>query len=191
MFLRHFPLVADLEEGKHPHKLEGAAVCHTSLSIQDMSTYNLAYDRLGVLKAIAPQAWLRAIAGDLSHDMGERHSTDLPVSVSDLEDDDPLLRGCELWVTDPDLVRYFRGSRTPVMPVEATLALGLRGVVGQLWLSPNIHVETREMSDRWDVIATVAYTLLFDPTAIRYLPLVGFAHTAVLETPPTRSAFEG
>lgn len=176
MFLRHFELT---ERYEGPWEcIEGVACCRSVLGVQDMTTSNLAYDRLGVLRGSAPQAWIRDIARQLSVRARARNTTTLPVRVDDLSDE--LLASRELWVVDPDVFELMHRARGRVVPVEGVDPIGFSGRVGCLVVSNDFGVESREVTDRWEVTATLPYRLYVDWSRIEFLPLVGVARAAMV-----------
>lgn len=177
MFLRHFEL-SDAYQGPLDC-IEGVACYSSVLGVQDMTTLNLSYDRLGVLRGVSPQGWIRDIARQLSVSARARQPQVLPVSVEDVSDE--LIASSELWVVDPDVFDLMRRARGRVMPVEGTEPIGFSGKVGCLVATREFGVESREIADRWHVTTTLPYRLYVDWSRVRFLPLVGVARASVLE----------
>jgi hypothetical protein len=152
MFLRHFELTERYEGPLDC--IEGVACCRSVLGLQDMLTSNLAYDRLGVLRGSAPQAWIRDIARQLSNRARARNTKTLPITVDDLSDE--LLASRELWVVDPDVFELMRRARGRVVPVEGAEPLGFSGRVGYLVVSNDFGVESREIADVLSAVRRLA-----------------------------------
>lgn len=174
MFLRHFPLMESEQPELGWIRVEGVATCRTSLGIQDVTTLNLGYDRLGVLRGVVPQAWIRDIARQLSYQIKVRSSRSLPLSVADLTEE--LIASEQLWVADPDVYALLRPGT--VIPVEGAETIGFSGNAGALVVAPEFRVESRESGDRWQVTTTVEYQLYVDLQKVRFLPIVGIPHSA-------------
>lgn len=177
MFLRHFELTEGYEGSLDC--IEGVACCRSQIGVQDMTTSNLAYDRLGVLRGSAPQAWIRDIARQLSHGARASHTKQLPITADDLSA--ALLASCELWVVDPDVFELIRWARGKAVPVEGAEPIGFSGRAGYLVVASDFGVESREIADRWEVTATLPYRLYVDWSRIEFLPLIGVARAATLE----------
>lgn len=177
MFLRHFEL-ADIYDGPFDC-VEGVASCSTFLGIQDMATLNLGYDRLGVLRGVAAQGWVRDIARQLSVCARTKRTHSLPVMAEDLSDE--VIAARELWIVDPDVFDLMRRAHGRVMPVEGAEPLGLSGLAGYLVTAREFGVESREVADRWQVVTTVPYRLYVDWSRVEVLPLVGVARASLVE----------
>lgn len=177
MFLRHFELT-DAYEGPFDC-VEGVASCSTFLGIQDMTTLNLGYDRLGVLRGVTPQGWVRDIARQLSVGARSKRTPSPPLLAEDLSDE--VIRSCELWIVDPDVFELMHRAHGRVMPVEGAEPLGLSGPAGYLVTAREFGVESREVADRWQVVTTVPYRLYVDWSRVVVLPLVGVARASLVE----------
>lgn len=180
MFLRHFELT-DEYDGPLPC-LEGVARCRSRLGVQDMATLNLNYDRLGVLRASAPQAWVRDIALQLSMHARDAQPEAVPVGMGALSAE--LLGSQQLWILDPDVFSFVQrahGQAVPAMPVEGAASVGLSGHLGYLVVPSDFEVESRELADQWDVTASLAYRLYVDLQSVRFVPLLDVARSACVE----------
>lgn len=178
LLLEHFQL-ADLAGRSEPEncaRLEGVACCLSSLGLQDMTTVNLGYDRLGLLRSVVPRGWIRDIVRQLSHRAELDTKTDF--SVEGLTDE--IWQGQELWAVDPDVFDLARGAKARAIPIEGSATIGFSGCVGTLCIPHEFGVETREAHDRWTVTATLPYVLYVDLTKIQVLSLVGIARASTL-----------
>lgn len=160
-------------------RIEGVARSRSVLGIQDMRTINLGYNRLGALRSVAPQAWVRDIARQLSFRAKEQAGSIVPLNVDCVRDQ--LFASQELWVSDPDIFSLLGSAKTKVFPVESADTIGMSGCVGSLSVSSNFGVQTRELSDRWEVTATVPYTIYVDLRKVQVLSIVGIARASSVE----------
>jgi hypothetical protein len=177
LFLRH---LSRTDEGAATEltPIEGVACARSVFGLQDPRTMNLLrYDPLMALRGIAGLDWVRAVARQLSYLAKEVSKTTLPIRAEDVTDD--LFTSAETWVTEPDVyVLLGFPTRGKTFLVEGAETIGLTGSVGRLTLGSDVGVQTRELSDRWEVTATVSYTLHVNLDRVQVLPIVGIARAA-------------
>lgn len=174
MFLRHFPLVeGDTPEGDY-HMIEGVAVSHTRIGVQDDLSWTADFDVASNLKAVAPQAWVRSIVAELVKKAYDR-SILPPIDVEDLTPD--LLEGVDLWIAGPDMYReILRVKATaPVLPILGASPIGLTGRVGYISLEGPPDVQSVELFRRWELKVSLPFKLYVNSKweGLHTLPLVG------------------
>jgi hypothetical protein len=177
LFLRH---LARTNEGGATGmtQVEGVASARLVIGLQDQRAVNLlTYDPLSALRGVAGLNWARAVARQLSYVAKETSKAALPISAEDVTDD--LFASAETWVIEPD-VYVLLGSQAQAKTfiVEGAETIGMTGNVGWLAVGSDLGVQTRELSDRWEVTATISYTVHVDLKKIQVLPLVGIARAA-------------
>lgn len=162
-------------------RISDVAVFHSVLGIQDMTTLNLGYDRLGVLRSVAPQAWLRDIVRKLGVAVKAKSTGHVgpPLSVEDVNC--ALIETEETWVADPDVYTWIlrahgRKIASRVVPVQGAELMGFSGALGLLSCPDGFGVETRECSDRWEITATLPYIL---HVTVEKIKMVAVACTAM------------
>jgi hypothetical protein len=182
-FLRHFPLCDGEALQDYPEKqvLRGGATFRSQIGVQDAMTINPSYNRLGTLRAAAPQGWVRSICIQLAAHI-HREFNAYPTDVEDL--DPEVLKASELWIADPDSFSVLKklSPKTAILPVEGVAPIGLSGLVGELFLDKEFGVETHERFKRWEVVSNVGYTLVIHNWGnVKALPLLGVsAHAEVM-----------
>lgn len=181
VFLRHLSRAEDVNLGGLT-PIEGVATARLVLGLQDKKAINmLSYDPLTTLRGVAGVNWARSVVRQLAYVAKEAARPAVPVHAEDLADD--LFASAEDWVTDPDiyaLLGFQTRSRTFV--VEGAETIGLTGLVGKLDLSSDLAVQTRELTDRWEVTVTISYTLHADLKNVQVMPIVGVARAAERHT---------
>lgn len=182
-FLRHVTLFSegtDLSRGTL-HPLDGTAVYRSQMNMTDLLATNLRYNRLGSLRATAPQGWVRSICVELSR-AAHKRSRSVPVDIGDYSIEELDLH--DLWILDPDTYVEFKrmGVKVPLMPVEGASPLAIKGHIGQLFVDKGYEVQTREQFKTWEVTATIPYKLhVTDWESIWAAPIIGVsAHTEVV-----------
>ena len=174
MLLQHFDLAEDYDGPWDC--LEGMASARSVLGTQDMTTLNVAYDRLGVLRATVPQAWLADVARQLSAAGRARNPEARPHSLDALTAE--AFGSRELWVVDYDAFRLLHGVRRALPTAGAEGAFGVRGRAGWLVVPHTFSVESVEVSDHWEVTATLPFRLYVDWSATEYLSILGVPRAA-------------
>lgn len=179
MFLRHFPLVDDFEDDPESVLLAATAAFRSQLNVPDPLAINISHNRLGTLRGAAPQGWVRDICRTLA-ETAHKTKRALPVPIEDLTFGD--LDGVELWIVDPDIYKEMLKIHPSVqaVPVEGVDPIGLKGVVGHLFVPREFTVESQERFNRWEVVANLPFQLIVDFDKIRILPISGISREAVL-----------
>lgn len=174
LFLRHL-VRADEVGAWDMTPIEGVACARLVIGLQDQRAVNLLhYDPLSTLRGIAGLNWARAVAKQLSYVAKEASKASLPIGAEDVTDD--LFASAETWVIEPDVYALLGWSaRGQTFIVEGAETIGLTGRVGRLAVGSDLGVQTRELSDRWEITATVSYTLHVNLQKVQVLPIVGVA----------------
>lgn len=173
MFLRHFPLAEKPPSLEGTTLIEGTAVFRSTLKVQDALTLNLSYNRLGTLRSAAPQGWVRDIARQLSETVYKERRP-LPVDAEDVIVAE--LSDVDLWVADADTYKHFLSILPTIkaVPVEGVSPLGLKDIMGCLCVAETFQVESHELFQRWEIVASLEYKLyVFDLKSLFLLPVVG------------------
>ena len=158
-FLAHFPLLDFVDSPpENCVRLKGTAACRSQIGVQDSLTLNIQYNRLGSLRASAAQGWIRSICATFSK---WAHDTvgAMPLDLEDIRASD-LIKS-QLWLASPDTLVAFKtiSPKTLIAPIEGIRPVGLSGLVGWLEVNPKFSVESLERFQRWEVVASVEYTL--------------------------------
>jgi len=157
--------------------VDGVACCRTVIGIQDPRTTSILFDALGSLRRKTGLAWVAAVARQLGYVAKEGVKSAVPMAADDLTD--ATFDSAETWVTDADTYGLLGPQvKCRTYLVDGAETYGLRDLVGKLDIGADFGVETRELSDRWEVTATVSYTLHVDLKKVQLLPLVGVARAA-------------
>lgn len=150
-FLSHFDLALTPPEGVQGRVLHVST--SSTLRVNDPLTTNLNYDRLGSLRGILAQGWVRDLAKQISI---ERHLS-IPLGGHPINIDDvtpAMIRRCELYVMDPEVMLAFlkkepRGNM--YLPANGAYTIGFSGKVGTLVIPDTFDLQSREISGRWEV----------------------------------------
>jgi hypothetical protein len=145
------------------------------IGLQDQRAVNLLkYDSLSALRGVAGLNWARAVARQLSYVAKAVSKATLPIAAEDVTDD--LFTSAETWLIEPDVYALLGlHARGKTFIVDGAETVGLTGSVGGLAVGSDLGVQTRELSDRWEITATVSYTLHVDLQKVQVLPIVGIA----------------
>lgn len=153
-FLRHFDLVLTPPEGCRGQRYHLEATM--ALRVNDPLTTNLSYDRLGSMRGVLAQSWVRVLAKELAATW--HHSLPLGARPVDISDFTPqMLRTCETWVADPEVMLQFLRilPKATILPANGAPTLGLKGKVGILVLPEKFDLRNREVFGRWEVCASL------------------------------------
>jgi hypothetical protein len=166
LFLEKFPVVTE------PPRFGRATALNTcsgfsrvSSRIPDLKTINLKHDKFVSTGAQIGNGWVRDMAFTLAQaalrNAAIKGWQKWPEHVSDFEFSH---RGVTLWIGPPDFAKALAGvSPVPCLPVEGVTPTGLMGPAGCLILDNSTYdSRSREVFDRWEVAATVDYTLYVD-----------------------------
>lgn len=133
------------------------AYARTSLGIQDGKARNLQFDVPVFHKSTVAIQWAREVARTVStiaHKDGLKTNVAFPPTPS-----------TNLWIASPDASLALTREGSISVPVEGALPMSLRGTIGYLVLG-RTEVAHREVHDRWDIAATLEYTLFLDVGAL-------------------------
>lgn len=169
-FLEGFELVeADVVAGTGLVALPRAtAYARTRTPLADLGAFNHRFDVLASQKGVIANAWVGEMARMLAESCPAT-STVSPLSFWNAETEWP-----SFWVAPAKAVDLFRRANVSAIFVESTKALGLLGRVGVLQIHPGSYrVGSREVFDRWEVGASVDYTLWVDWANVRGFMLEG------------------
>jgi hypothetical protein len=149
-FLSHFDIALTPPDGESRIFYLTAT---SSLRVNDPLTSNLNYDRLGTLRGVLAQGWVRDLAKQLSI---ERHLGiplgGHPINISDITPS--ILQREEMWVTDPEtmLALLKRDRRSSMyLPVDGAYTIGFSGKLGTLIVPEKFDLQSREVFGRWEV----------------------------------------
>jgi hypothetical protein len=139
-------------------RLSGVAETHVSVPIQDPKAFNLRHDVPTRLLAVIAARWSRLIASAL---VGAVQPTAAEGA-----------HGCAVWLAPSTHAEGLK-SRAPVLVIDGGQALGLRAKAGSVLLErAAVKCMAREVHDRWDVGASIPYTLWVNPKHVFQAPAV-------------------
>jgi hypothetical protein len=151
-FLKHFDLTLEPPEGVQgqAYRLE----MKMALRVHDPLTTNLRYDRLGSMRGVVAQGWVRDLGRQLANE-AHRVLGDYPIRLEELTKQ--RIQAFDTWVADPDilLALFNVASGTSIMPVNGSSTIGLIGKVGFIVVPEKFDVQNREVFGRWEVLATL------------------------------------
>lgn len=159
-FLDHFDIREQAPEGLTAYPM-ATAVARSQQSIADPLTFNLRYDWTAALGARIGTAWVREIAARVASMATPRQT----LSYNDLRQEtvDPA----DFWVIPPDGFAAFMPFMKAMLPVINAEPTGLIGKVGCIVVRPGSHqLNAREVFARWEIVATMDYTLYLDTTKL-------------------------
>ena len=176
-FLDHF------EIRDNPHLLDGltaypmaTAVARSQQSIADPLTFNLRHDWVASLAARIGTSWTRNIAtrvASMAHPRQFLKAEDICREA---------LEPADFWVVPPHAYTTFMPFTGGLLPVEDIEPTGLVGHVGIIVVSPSGYtVQAREVFSRYEVVATLDYTLYLDPSKLQGLLLPDMTVDAMAE----------
>lgn len=150
-FLSHFDMTTTPPEG-----IVGVAVylnATSTLQVNDPLTTNLSYDRLGSLRGVFAQGWVRELAKQLSLHANVSMSGRPPVIISDGAS--PVIRSCEIWVMDPEVMLAFMKqdpkAGSMYIPANGAYTIGFSGKIGTLVVPDKFDLSSHEVHGRWEV----------------------------------------
>lgn len=184
-FLKHFDLALDPPEGAEggrTYRLEATM----ALRVQDPLTSNLQYDRLGSMRGVVAQSWIRELGKQLARDAVR---VDHPVVwQSNKLTLEQIKQAAETWVASPEvMLRFFEvtpGKAPTIMPVDGSATLGLKGKVGTIVVPETCHVQNREVFGRWEVHASLEIQVFIDWSKTLPVDVQGLAYVAQVLTLP-------
>lgn len=131
------------------------ALARTRMSLADFKAMNFRFDVLTNQQTVIGTAWVREIARTLALAHPD------PQAVEEMTPE--LMDEATCWAGSDSVVDVCRSHEWPCLPIDGTAAIGLRGQVGVLQIHPESYkVASREISDRWEVAASIEYTLWVD-----------------------------
>ena len=140
------------------------AFARTRTPLGDLRAFNMRFDVLSAQKGAVGVSWVTEIARMLAQSC----PTVRQISVEALWDSTSVWP--TFWVAPTDAADIFRRANAPAVFIESDRALGLMGRVGVLQLHPESYrVSGREIFDRWEVGASVDFTLWVDWSRIHCL----------------------
>jgi hypothetical protein len=178
-FLKHFDLALDPPEGAgRTYRLETTM----ALRVQDTLTSNLQYDRLGSMRGVVAQSWIRELGKQLARDALKGRSA--PVwQASNITYEQ--IQQAETWVASPEVMLRFLdvmfgkvSMGSMVMPVDGSGTLGLKGKVGTIVVPETCHVQNREVFGRWEVHASLDIQVFIDWSKTIPVDVQGLAYEA-------------
>jgi hypothetical protein len=167
------------EDGAYPGSFvtREVAFARTRTNVADQRTVNLRFDLLAYQRGAIGHSWVREIVRSLA----QAYPLPRKVDYGDLTVAD--LGGAPMWATNGHAMSALtRTSGVSVLVIESDVAIGLRpGKVGTLVLHPGTYdVRSREVHDRWEVAASVNYSLWVDWSRIVGLQIVNVPVQAVV-----------
>lgn len=168
-FLGHF----HIDGGKPPAEAVQVTLrATTRFHVGDPLTSNISHDRLGSLKGVAAQEWVRELGNYISK--ASRSSCEVE-SVDESELTTGLFDGWPTWVADPDALAIFKRIQPSlvVLPTPTAQPCGFKGQVGTLWFPEPVKVESRELFNRWETYAGVECFLVLDWSSVKALSISG------------------
>lgn len=185
LFLSHFTVQTEEPQGTVLEPLlRCVARSRDFQGIQDPRTMNLHFDRTIALSRHIANEWVREIARTLSTAARE-HFKPWGKPCDELVDDD--FQGTSLWVAEPNTAHVIaQKALLRTVAVEGAFPTGFRklsdGDVGVIVLHPDTYaLASREVFDRWEVVAMVEFTLWVDWRALRTLNLTDVPMMASVE----------
>jgi hypothetical protein len=177
-FLRHFDLALDPPEGAEggrTYRLEATM----ALRIHDPLTTNLQYDRLGSMRGVVAQSWIRELGKQLARDALRVNPI---VWQSSGLTPEKIKQAAETWVASPEvMLRFFEatvGKAVTVMPVDGSGTLGLKGKAGTIVVPETFSVQNREVFGRWEVHASLDVQVFIDWSKTILVDIQGLAYDA-------------
>jgi hypothetical protein len=140
------------------------ACAKTRTPLADLGAFNFRFDVMGSQRGAIATGWVSEMARMLAGSCPEVRTVDASaLTTRDFE-------GVDVWAAAVHAADVLRRFCRPAVYVEGRRTMGLTGRVGVLQLYPGSYrVESREVFDRWEVFASVDYTLWVDWGAVRGL----------------------
>ena len=176
-FLEGFELVeADVVAGTGLMALPRAtAYARTRTPLADLGAFNHRFDVLASQKGVIANAWVGEMARMLAESCPEARRIDMAAFW------DGEVAWPPFWVAPANAVDVFRRAGVQALFIESTRALGMTKRVGVLQIHPGSYrVGSREVFDRWEVGASVDYTLWVDWSAVRGATIEGLPVASVV-----------
>ncbi len=131
------------------------AFVRTSMGLADFKSLNLRFDVLTHQQSVIGTQWVIEMARTLALACPDIRDID-EVTPEDIDE-------ATFWAGPAAVVEECRRQDWPYLALDGDLAVGLRGSVGVLEVhSDTYRVASREVLDRWEVVASVEYTLWVD-----------------------------
>jgi hypothetical protein len=174
-FLDHFDIRDEAPAGLTAFPM-ATAVARSQQSIADPLTFNLRYDLPMALGARIGTAWVREIAARVASMVKDR----LTLHYQELQR--RTFEPADFWVVSPDAFAAFMPFVDRMMPVLNTEPTGLIGKVGSIVVQPGSYrLNAREVFARWEIVATLDYTLYLDITRLMGLEVQDLPIEALAE----------
>lgn len=154
-FLDCFSLVPIPLEGRSLFCIESTAEAHVRFPVQDPKTFNLKHDVLSRMLPVIAALWARDIARMIT--------LDIPPSGGSAS--------THVWVSPPEYASSLvHPSSVVVAPGASPIGVSLNA--GHLFLDrKGIVCESREVHDRWEVLARIPFKIWVDPDGIVAAPV--------------------
>jgi len=162
-FLQHF--VETPQEGM-TQALIGVALARTRMMIPDLVAVNYRFDHASGQQHSLTNEWVREIARGVSV---EAHRRWPATEVRFSEVTERTLQECKFWVADPSIsAALFRVPGVSVLHVPGAQPVGFNHrPAGALVIEPgSLHVEGREVAERWSVAGRFSYQLYLDWSSV-------------------------
>lgn len=149
------------------------AFARTSMALSDFKATNLRFDVLTHQQGVIGALWVQDMARTLAFACP---------TVQDVDEPTPeLLDEASFWVGQGPVMDLCQREGRPSLAVDGEVSVGLRSPVGTIQIHPESYrVATREVRDRWEVVAAVEYTLWVDWSKVVGVRTVEDARVTVL-----------
>jgi hypothetical protein len=134
------------------------AFCRTQMNIADQRAINLSFDVPTQQRSAIGSSWVREILRTIALSHPYMKSLEYTsITESDLE-------GAHLWAGNHSAVSVVKFPGKSILYIESERAVGFKpGKVGTLVLHPETYnVRSREVVNRWEVAASVEFTVWVD-----------------------------
>lgn len=157
------------------------AVSRSVTHIADSLAMNLRYDPLTALGAQVATGWVRDIA--LSLALAAKDKAYAMVKIEYDRVTHTELFDTDFWLGDPRSLVHVQPLVPSSLPVVDAPLTGLRqGAVGAIVLDPSSYeCRSRELFDRWEVVAVVEYTLYVNWVQVMSMELLNLPQEAHAE----------
>ncbi len=140
---------------------------YKTIPIQDPTTFNLAHDRFAATVSTVGTSWVRAISRIITNFALENCSA-TELKVTDLR---PSTFGPDrAWIAAPDEYKVMSGTRPGlhcVVTTDSSVIVGVSENAGIIVVDPTSYqCQTREVHDRWEIVASVEVTLWLNPSCL-------------------------
>jgi len=158
-FLDHF---VETPQAGMTQALIGIAMARTRTAIPDPVAVNFRFDHAHGQHSALANEWVRELARGVSVE-AHRHKSATEVRFAEVS---PIsLQGATFWVADPSIsAALFRVPGVSVLHVLGAQPVGFSvRPAGALVIEPgSVHVEGREVADRWTIAGRFSYQLHLD-----------------------------